>query len=188
MFTESMRLVTEQRLLRSKSNTKTSTPKGDKKFKSGGIKPANGYIPRFKYNGYLQKAKWVRYTEEDLKKKDAGLSEEQEIYRRRDKAKFCILMGFAGGKYYGMQYAGPERDTIEKHLFEAMAKANWILQEHIDAMFSLEYGRVSRTDRGVSAARMYCAANLRKCLHWKKKWPISYQWQIRAISLLWEQI
>lgn len=168
-FTESMRLVTEQRLLRRKSSSKKSTAELIK-YKQGGIKPVNGYTPRFKYNGYLQKGKWVLFNEEHQNKEKAGPTEEQEIYRRREKAKFCILMGFAGGRYYGMQYQRPSpttRDTIEKNLFEALAKANWILQEHIQAMNSLEYGRVSRTDRGVSAARMYCSANFREFLQSK---------------------
>lgn len=164
-----MKLVTEQRLLRGKSTTKKSTVKREMKYKEGGIKPANGYIPRFKYNGYLQRVQWVRYTEEDREKKEAGPTEEQETYRRRDKARFCILLGFAGGKYSGMQYGRPTTDTIERRLFKAFAKADWILQEHISAMFRLEYGRVSRTDRGVSAARMFCAANFRKLFSTAKK-------------------
>lgn len=155
-----MRKVAEEKRLQS---SKPQTSKGvQSKRKEYGIKPAPGYVPRFKYNGYLKNCTWIRYTDEMLEKKKAGPSEQQEIYKRREKAKFCILMAFAGGKYFGMQRVGGEFDTIELKLFDAMTKNKWILPEHVESIYAVDYCRASRTDRGVSAARMYCSALLRK--------------------------
>lgn len=154
-----MRKVAEEKQLQ-KSSPKT--PKSEPKRKEYGIKSAPGYVPRFKYNGYLKNCTWVRFTDEMLEKRKAGPSEEQINYKHRDKAKFCILMAFAGGKYNGMQNVGPEIGTIELILFEAMIKNRWLLPEHRNSMYSVDYCRASRTDAGVSAARMYCSAILRK--------------------------
>lgn len=159
-FTESIKKVEEERRQRaSKSKTKNKEPQ----FKDGGLKPAPGYVPRFKYSGYLRRCTWIPYSKERIQEREAGPTEEQQTYARRDKSKFCVLMAFAGGRYNGMQYGGPDRDTIELNLFEAMVKDKWILPEHLNGMHLMDFCRASRTDHGVSAARMYCSALLREC-------------------------
>lgn len=155
-----MRKVEDERRQRP---SKPKSDKGEIKYRDGGLKPAPGYVPRFKYNGFLKNCKWVPYTEEALRKSEAGPTEEEIAYKHRDKAKFCVLMAFAGGRYNGMQYnIGAELESIELHLFAAMAKNKWILPDHVNGMHFVDYSRASRTDHGVSAARMYCSALLRE--------------------------
>lgn len=123
------------------------------------LQPIDGYTPRFQYNGYVKKSHWCYYDENH--KNDVIETEEQRIYRVRNKRKFCVLMGFAGGNYYGMQY-NASMNTIEDAMFRAMVKNNWILEEHLENPWKFEFSHGSRTDRGVSAARMNWSAFLRE--------------------------
>ncbi|XP_055312520.1 pseudouridylate synthase 1 homolog isoform X2 [Sitodiplosis mosellana] len=115
------------------------------------IKPVDGYTPRFKYNGYLRKSHW-RYYDENRPEKEAE-TEEQFNYRMLKKHKYCLLMGFAGGNYFGMQF-NESVNTIEDELLKVMVKNKWILPEHLAKPWTFDFVRGSRTDRGVSAARM----------------------------------
>lgn len=124
------------------------------------MKPSDGYVSRFQYNGYLKNAHW-RYFDEDRVSEYGPESEAQYNYRMKKKQKFCILLGFAGGNYYGMQYNCSLR-TIEDALLKAMVKNEWILPEHLEKPFLVDFLRGSRTDRGVSAARMNVSMVLRK--------------------------
>lgn len=153
-FTASMRSSEEQKKLlrerRSKKHEGTSNL----------LKPFDGYTPRFQYNGYLKKTHW-KYYDEQRKNKNDPETEAQYNYKLLKKQKFCLLMGFAGGNYCGMQY-NPLVKTIEGMLFPAMAKNGWILKEHINEPWLVDFQRTSRTDRGVSAARQTVALTLRK--------------------------
>lgn len=154
-FTQSIRTVEEQ-----KKSTKSQKPKnceGTNKL----LKPVDGYTPRFKYNGYLKKSHW-RYFDEN-RTDDTIETEAQFNYRMMKKKKFCLLMAFAGGNYYGMQY-NESMNTIEDNLLKAMAKNGWILEEHINNPWAVRFQRGSRTDRGVSAARQNVSVLLRKCV------------------------
>lgn len=157
-FTESMRVAAEQQKL-TKANRKKNN--GYTEFK--GIKPKDDYKPRFEYNGYLKKCNWKYFDDEThpMNKDDIVLTEAQLRYRDRKKRKFCLLLGFAGGNYFGMQYNATV-NTIEDQLLNAMCKNEWILEEHIRRPVYLEFQHGSRTDRGVSAARMNCSLMLRK--------------------------
>lgn len=133
--------------------------------KLGGLQPVDGYTPRFEYNGYLKNCNW-RYYDEETKAKlrnqqPVELTEEQIRYRDRKKRKYCLLIGFAGANYFGMQF-NQGVTTIEGELMNAMCKNNWILKEHLQNPIPLEFQHGSRTDRGVSAARMNCSLLLRK--------------------------
>lgn len=79
----------------------------------------------------------------------------------RKKQKFCLLLGFAGGNYYGMQFNESVK-TIEDEMLKAMVKQKWILPEHLAKPWTFDFVRGSRTDRGVSAARMNVSMVLRK--------------------------
>lgn len=123
------------------------------------LKPVDGYTPRFKYNGYLKKTHW-RYYDEN-RQEDAPETEAQINYKMLKKHKFCLLLAFAGGNYFGMQY-NVSFNTIEDNLLKAMVKNGWILDEHIDKPWLVAFQRGSRTDRGVSAARQNVSMILRK--------------------------
>lgn len=124
------------------------------------MKPVDGYTPRFQYNGYLKKCHWHYYDENRPIEKEPE-TEEQFNYRMLKKNKFCLLLGFAGMNYFGMQYNCSVR-TIEDELLKAMVKHKWILPEHVEKPWSFDFVRGSRTDRGVSAARMNVSLVLRE--------------------------
>lgn len=126
------------------------------------VKPIDGYTPRFQYNGYLRNCHW-RYYSEDLPNEKKEETEEQFNYRMLKKQKYCLLLGFVGANYYGMQYNESVR-TIEDELLKAMVKQKWILPEHLEKPYMVQFSRGSRTDRGVSAARMNLSVVLRKCV------------------------
>lgn len=154
-FTESMKYITELKSL-NKNEKKTYNIEGTNKL----LKPVDGYISRFRYNGFVKSSHW-KYYDDNLVSDYGPETEAQYNYRMKKKQKFCILMGFAGQNYYGMQY-NCSLKTIEDELFRAMVKNDWILPEHLDKPSLVEFIHGSRTDRGVSAARMNVSVVLRK--------------------------
>lgn len=124
------------------------------------LTPADNYTSRFQYNGYLKSKRWQYYDDEQLGAYGPE-TEQQYNYRLLKKQKFCVLLGFAGGNYFGMQY-NKGVHTIEGVLLEAMVKNRWILSEHIQKPWVVAFDRGSRTDRGVSAARMNISLTLRE--------------------------
>lgn len=137
------------------------------------LKPDDDYTPRFQYNGYLKNSSW-RYYEGGQKSPKLPETEAQLKYKELKKHKFCVLMSFAGGKYYGMQI-NEEKNTIEGYVLEAMAKNEWILKEHVKQPWLMGFQRGSRTDRGVSAARMNISLFLREIFYLAKIHSISHQ-------------
>lgn len=122
-------------------------------------------MSRFQYNGFLRRSNWVYYDDNDNKRPVAygPETEKQNNYRMLKRRKFCILMGFAGGNYHGMQFQyQKDINTIEKALFDAMVKNRWILPEHLHKMSLVDFNHGSRTDTGVSAARMNVSMLLRE--------------------------
>lgn len=136
------------------------------------LEPIGGYVSRFQYNGFLRRSHWKYYDgdddddDNDDHRPDVVYGPESEAqynYRMLKKRKFCILLGFAGGNYHGMQYQYHKGiNTIEKVLFDAMVKNGWILPEHVHKMWSIDFSHGSRTDTGVSAARMNVSMFLRE--------------------------
>lgn len=126
------------------------------------LKPVVGYKPRFSYNGYLKNCNWISYDQNPKPIVSAEYIEKQQTYNKRKKSKYCLLLAFVGNKYHGMQYNEPF-NTIERQLFEAMLKNDWILSEHLNGMWGVRFVHGSRTDKGVSALRMTCSMVLRKC-------------------------
>lgn len=153
-FTHSMKTFEAQR-----ENIKSKKTK-DKIGTSKLLRPVDNYMSRFQYNGYLKSKRWQNYDDEPLGAHGPE-TEEQYNYRLLKKQKFCVLMGFAGGNYYGMQY-NKGVHTIEQVLLDAMVKNRWILSEHIHRPWLVDFERGSRTDRGVSAARQNISLTLRK--------------------------
>lgn len=132
------------------------------------LEPTAGYASRFQYKGFLRRSHWIYHDDNDNRRSVAygPETEEQYKYRMLKKRKFCILLGFAGGNYHGMQYQFYNNiNTIEKALFAAMVKNRWILPEHEHNMWLVDFNHGSRTDAGVSAARMNVSMFLRKFLN-----------------------
>lgn len=129
------------------------------------LEPIDGYASRFQYNGFLRRSHWKYYDDNDNKRPVANgpETEQQFNYRMLKKRKFCILMGYAGGDYHGMQFQyHKDVNTIERTLFDAMVKNRWILSEHVDKLWLVHFSHGSRTDTGVSAARMNVSMFLRE--------------------------
>lgn len=173
IFTESMIKVTNLR--------KQSKAQGSREYDgTKTLKPVDGYTSRFQYNGYAKKSHWHYYDENGPNKSRAPETELQLHYKRRKKHKYCLLMAFAGGNYFGMQY-NVSVNTIEDRLLNAMVKNQWILEEHLEKPWLVEFQRGSRTDRGVSAARQNVSAILRElifCL--KNKMNLCFDTQINT--------
>lgn len=125
------------------------------------MKPADGYEPRFSYNGYLKNRTWVSFDEQPKQSITSEQQDQQRQYAQRRKSKHCLLMAFAGDNYYGMQY-NKTMNTIEKHLFEAMIRHGYMLTEHLEQLYRVKFVHGSLTDRGVSALRMTCSMILRE--------------------------
>lgn len=78
---------------------------------------------------------------------------------RVKQAKYAMLLGYQGKKYFGMQLQ-KDLPTIESKLLEAMEKAGWITPAQRDKPFDFFFQRAARTDRAVSAARQMCGMQL----------------------------
>jgi len=69
--------------------------------------------------------------------------------------KVAAMLSFSGKNYYGMQRnPGPEINTIERELMAALAAAGAVDPAWEEAPQKAFFTRASRTDKGVSAARM----------------------------------
>ncbi|XP_042222917.1 tRNA pseudouridine synthase A-like isoform X2 [Homarus americanus] len=75
----------------------------------------------------------------------------------RMKRKFALLISFSGQGYYGMQKNQYSR-TIESDLLAAMLAAGLITEEELNVPQLFSFQRGSRTDKGVSAARLLVSA------------------------------
>lgn len=78
--------------------------------------------------------------------------------------KHCLMMGYSGTKYFGMQYQCHDITTIEGVLLEAMVNSKWIDDEARRHPSRMQFCYGSRTDRGVSALRQCCSILLREFL------------------------
>ncbi|KAF7282430.1 hypothetical protein GWI33_002660 [Rhynchophorus ferrugineus] len=123
-----------------------------------------GRKPR--YDGRTKKRQW----EERRSDKGAGLdpklpkllkpNENVETgIDRIKRRKYCILMGYSGSDYYGMQ-RNPNTRTIEEDFFKALFDTNFINKECYDQVQNMHFQRAARTDKGVSAARQIVSLKL----------------------------
>lgn len=112
------------------------------------------YKPRYAYTGYIKKYQWKPIVKEDAL--------EKEPYYEW-KVKFCMLLGYSGGNYVGMQMQrNAYSNTIEEYLLKALLKNEWMTKKAYKHPHTIEFQRASRTDKGVSAARQCCSLLLRK--------------------------
>lgn len=84
-----------------------------------------------------------------------------EIFSRNLKRKCCLLMGYDGTNYCGMQ-RNIKVITIEDELLKALSANKYITDEECNHPKKLNFQRASRTDKGVSALRQCCSLYLRK--------------------------
>ncbi|KAJ6634813.1 tRNA pseudouridine synthase A [Pseudolycoriella hygida] len=114
---------------------------------------ANKYKPR--YNGRVKKRQWEDYESEGHPEKRANFNPEDRVKRR----KFCLLLGYSGANYFGMQ-RNPNMKTIEEELLTVMLKHKWITEEGFKQPQMVHFQRAARTDKGVSAARQCVSMKL----------------------------
>lgn len=126
--------------------------------KSEKNKPTDSYKPR--YNGRVKKRQWEDYGSEGNPEKRANFNPEDRVKRR----KWCLLLGYCGANYYGMQ-RNPDVKTIEGELLVAMLKYKWITEEGFNLPQQIQFQRAARTDKGVSAARQCVSMKLRKLVN-----------------------
>ncbi|CAG9835842.1 unnamed protein product [Diabrotica balteata] len=123
-----------------------------------------------KYDGRTKKRQWeerrrdkgesLRETPEDPKK--VKLHEDQEIEKDKIKRrKFCLLLGYSGSNYFGMQ-RNPNTKTIEEDLLNALFKTNLITEDCYHQVQNMQFQRAARTDKGVSAARQVVSLKLKE--------------------------
>ncbi|KYQ92631.1 tRNA pseudouridylate synthase [Tieghemostelium lacteum] len=75
------------------------------------------------------------------------------------KKKVCVLLGYSGVRYCGMQ-KNPGLPTIEEELELAMFKAGGISIDNYYCQQKIDWMRCARTDKGVSAIRNIVSLNL----------------------------
>lgn len=126
----------------------------------------DSYKPR--YDGRSKKRNWEDYSAPRSADGEGGSSEKRANFNPADRVKrkkFCLLLGYSGVNYFGMQ-RNPDMKTIEEDLLTAMLKNNWINEEGFKQAQYIQFQRAARTDKGVSAARQCVSLKLRKC-GWK---------------------
>lgn len=111
-----------------------------------------------RYNGQQKKRRWEHFNRrDDSDEKRVRPSLEERVKKR----KYCMLLGFAGANYVGMQ-RNPGVNTIEEELLKALLKNKLINDEGFTQPQMIHFQRAARTDKGVSASRQCCSLKLRK--------------------------
>lgn len=110
-----------------------------------------------RYNGAWKKRKWNFNRRDDSDEKRVRTNPEERVKKR----KYCMLMAFAGAKFFGMQ-RNPGVNTIEEELLKAFFKNKLINEEGLNQPQMIHFQRAARTDKGVSAVRQCCSLKLRK--------------------------
>lgn len=126
----------------------------------GPTKKKDGYKPR--YDGRAKKRNWVDFRNAEVD--EAVIAEKRANFNPADRVKrkkCCLLIGYSGVNYFGMQ-RNPEMKTIEEDLLAAMLKTNWITEDGYKQAQTIQFQRAARTDKGVSAARQCVSLKLRK--------------------------
>jgi tRNA pseudouridine38-40 synthase len=91
----------------------------------------------------------------DVVEKEESSEPERPEYPWKRAKKMAAMLSFSGKKYYGMQRnPGDEINTIEDELMAALAKSGAIDPTWEKVPQKAFFTRASRTDKGVSAARM----------------------------------
>lgn len=121
------------------------------------IKKFNKESDRYKsrYVNIRKRKGWVDFS--NRKNEEKRVCVEDRIKRR----KCCMLLGYSGLNYFGMQ-RNPDTKTIEEDLLVALLKNKWITDEGFKMAQTIQFQRAARTDKGVSAARQCVSLKIRK--------------------------
>lgn len=112
---------------------------------------------KLRYNGKTKRREWVQETEEAKRIRLENTTEADRVKRR----KCCVLLGYSGVNYNGMQ-RNPDVATIEEELLKTMLKHRWVNEMGFQLPQQAFFQRAARTDKGVSAARQVVSLKLRK--------------------------
>lgn len=96
-----------------------------------------------RYDGRSKKRQWEDYSADSSNKRPADFNPLDRVKKK----KFCLLLGYSGHTYYGMQ-RNPDMKTIEEDLLVAMLKNKWINQEGFNQAQTIQFQRAARTDKG----------------------------------------
>lgn len=111
-----------------------------------------------RYNGQQKKRRWEHFNRrDDSDEKRVRTNPEDRVKKR----KYCMLLGFAGANYVGMQ-RNPGVNTIEEELLKALLKNKLINDEGFNQPQMIHFQRAARTDKGVSASRQCCSLKMRE--------------------------
>lgn len=114
---------------------------------------------RTRYDGRTKKRQWEERRSDKgeaigsatpSKKTKSENDEAEEAKQTLDKIKrrkFCLLMGYSGVGYYGMQ-RNPHTKTIEEDLFKALFKIGLINEDCYMQVQNMQFQRAARTDKG----------------------------------------
>lgn len=111
-----------------------------------------------RYNGQQKKRRWEHFNRRDDSDEKRVRTNPDERVKKR---KYCMLLGFAGASFFGMQ-RNPGVNTIEEELLKALLKNKLINDEGFNQPQMIHFQRAARTDKGVSATRQCCSLKLRK--------------------------
>ncbi|XP_054168902.1 pseudouridylate synthase 1 homolog [Oppia nitens] len=84
-------------------------------------------------------------------------------FKREKNLKWALLLSYCGQRYYGMQRqikSDIDFPTIEYRLFDALLKAGIIGEDKFNEQHLCRFQRAARTDKGVSAIKQICSAQL----------------------------
>lgn len=119
--------------------------------------PSKKSLKKQRYDGRWKKRRWENRRDDDNDTKRVRTNPEERVKKR----KYCMLMGYAGANYYGMQ-RNPDVNTIEEELLKVLFKNKLINEDGFKQSQNINFQRAARTDKGVSAARQCCSMKLRK--------------------------
>lgn len=131
-------------------NNKQNGPKKEKRV----------WVPKKRYDGRHKKRQWQdrsKDAENDIAEKRAHFNPEDRVRKR----KFCLLMGYSGANYFGMQ-RNPSVNTIEEELLKSLLANKYVSDIDFRQPQNIHFQRAARTDKGVSAVRQCCSMKLRK--------------------------
>ncbi|XP_018560852.1 tRNA pseudouridine synthase A [Anoplophora glabripennis] len=124
---------------------------------------------RARYDGRSKKRQWEERRSDkgeaigsatpSKKTKNEDIETVQLTLDKVKRRKFCLLMGYSGVGYYGMQ-RNPHTKTIEEDLFKALFKIGLINEDCYNQVQNMQFQRAARTDKGVSAARQIVSLKL----------------------------
>lgn len=119
--------------------------------------PNKKSMKKQRYDGRSKKRRWENRRDDDNDTKRVRTNPEERIKKR----KYCMLLGYAGANYHGMQ-RNPDVNTIEEELLKVLFKNKLIDENGFKQSQNINFQRAARTDKGVSAARQCCSMKLRE--------------------------